>query len=87
MTIQHQGGLTLARNIGQRIIITTDDEKEIIIELRSIKPSNRQAHLNIIAPNSYVIDREEIYDAKRNGIPDRKAAMHEHESQGVHGVT
>ncbi len=65
--------LVLTRCSGNRVIITTPDGTEIVVTVLAV--TDWGVRLGFNAPDSVVIDREEIHEAKqaeyRNGRPRR----------------
>jgi len=57
--------LKLTRNKGEKIIITHEKSGEkIIVEILEVS-RNWQVRLGVSADQAFLIDREEIYDAKK----------------------
>lgn len=60
--------LVLTRNIGKKIIIQTGAEE---IEVAVLGANGTQVRLGVDAPPHVTIDREEIAERKRAGVPRR----------------
>lgn len=59
--------LLLSRNKDQEIILH-DKAHKYFVTIRVCKSRNGQVQLGIDAPDSIVVDRKEIYEAKLKGV-------------------
>ena len=64
MNEENYGHLVLSRRIGERLIISKDNKKVMVITLTKILSG--LASFSISAPLDYEIDREELYIKKMN---------------------
>ena len=64
MNEENYGHLVLSRRIGERLIISKDNKKVMVITLTKILSG--LASISISAPLDYEIDREELYIKKMN---------------------
>jgi carbon storage regulator len=59
--------LVLSRRRGERIVITTPEGRQIVVEM--VESNDHKARLGLQADADVVIHREEVYDRIQRGQP------------------